>query len=324
LTIIGISYCVIRHKRLSAAKNLPLLIQKHFLDALTSVLYKKREPSLLVKELSSSGVDRARFDEIFNNILSGEKLILKKIYAVCPERLLSSFSNYRNNIVRRLEDNKDLFQREDWRKNDPDKRREWIRKVFDEKIKRLNDENDLAPVLIAVHGTSLEVAWKICQNGFAAIPKENDKGWYGKGIYFTTFVTYVLPYLKSGSPAVVVACVMPGNPYPVIEGRDHPDNLNGAALKQGCQSHYVLTNGTGEPCSEILETGFYDELVIDQEGQVVPMYIVEIDNSNFGTLIRDLDTPKKSTARRTGFVGTDIKLDEKSQSEYKYVPDDEL
>jgi len=202
-------------------------------------------------------------------------------------------------------------------KNDVDGRRAWIRSIFDKKISLLNSTHDLAPVMLAVHGTSLDVAWKICLNGFAAIPNISDAGWYGKGIYFSTYATYCLPYLKSGSPAIIVVCVMPGNPHPIIENKTDPNNFNGAALKHGCQSHYILTTKDGLIYPNMGED-YFDELVIEQESQVVPMYVVEINNANFGQLIRTLHA---STAPPKTVSGIPADSVEKTEDSYYAIQD---
>lgn len=53
--------------------------------------------------------------------------------------------------------------------------------------------NWIVPVL---HGTNIDSAMSICQQGFAALGK-TDGGWYGKGIYFTTYACNTLHYLKA-------------------------------------------------------------------------------------------------------------------------------
>lgn len=65
-------------------------------------------------------------------------------------------------------------------------------------------------IVPTVHGTSVADAMSICQSGFAALGK-TDAGWYGKGIYFTTYALYTLTYMKlHDQPALIVSWVLPG------------------------------------------------------------------------------------------------------------------
>jgi len=61
----------------------------------------------------------------------------------------------------------------------------------------------------------------------------------------------------------------------------------GQALITGYQSHYVITSFNGYP---LKETDFtqrkFNEIVINQEAQVVPIFLVEVDRSNFQSLMQ--------------------------------------
>jgi len=144
-------------------------------------------------------------------------------------------------------------------------------------------------ILPVVHGTDLAVAERIAKTGFAALSSV-DAGYYGKGIYFTSNGIYSFPYmLVRKQPALIVSWVLTGNPYPVIEDHDASVNLMGGALKSGHQSHYVVVGRQGRIATEA-EWGrndVYDEVVVTQETQIAPVYILEIDNSNFTTIQAD-------------------------------------
>ena len=48
------------------------------------------------------------------------------------------------------------------------------------------------PIIPAVHGTSMEIAWKIVQNGFSNL-SILDAGYYGRGIYtLSTVIVYII------------------------------------------------------------------------------------------------------------------------------------
>jgi len=141
---------------------------------------------------------------------------------------------------------------------------------------------------------------KLVSLGFASI-SSTDAGFYGRGIYLTSYAPYVLPYLEDKkSPSIIICYTTPGNIYPVTE---HPHNdkksLLGTAQKPGYNSHYVLTDTTGFPLttkSQSSNPKFFDELVISQESQVVAAFILEIDSSNF-TSIASLFKESNTTVR---------------------------
>jgi len=74
----------------------------------------------------------------------------------------------------------------------------------------------------------------------------------------------------------------------------------GRPLISGYQSHYVFTAANGFPPTEkkFDRTRKYDELILGQEAQVVPMYLVEIDTSNFSYLLT-VFTSKKTAMDRS-------------------------
>lgn len=99
------------------------------------------------------------------------------------------------------------------------------------------------------------------------------------GMYFTSSALYALPYygLKR-SPAILVCLGAPGNAYPVVEGMKEKDTFMGSPIKSGYQSHYVLTQVDGHPIPTVptADIPCYDEVVLAQESQVVPVYVVEL------------------------------------------------
>jgi len=167
-----------------------------------------------------------------------------------------------------------------------------------------NKENSISEGLIlpVVHGTEASLAWKIAAGGFATL-STLDAGFYGKGIYFSTSALYTLPYFANRrSPAILICLTAPGNPYPVTESPNTKTSLVGKPLLSGYQSHYVVTTSSGFPLSEKhweLEQK-YDELVLNQEAQIVPLFLLEIDPRNLMTLVSQfLDkTPPQKTKDR--------------------------
>jgi len=191
--------------------------------------------------------------------------------------LATNFSNMRNIITKRHKSDPKNFNKTSWQKNDPEHLREWISEEFNKKAKSFpwNDQ-DLVPVLACVHGTDGPIAWKICSNGFSALASL-DSGWYGRGIYFTSNACYAIPYFGTKKkPTILIALVIPGNIFPVTENKSSPESLQGKPLTAGYQSHYVHTMKSGDVCIKKLNTNFFDELVIPQETQVLPLFLLSI------------------------------------------------
>jgi len=137
--------------------------------------------------------------------------------------------------------------------------------------------NENCPILPVVHGTSEGIAMKIAAGGFAAL-STLDSGFYGKGMYFSTSAIYTAPYFsKYKDPAILICLTIPGNPYPVVEDYATEKSLTGKALIPGYQSHYVLVNSSGSiPSKNEKDRKLYDELVLEQEAQVVPIFLVTL------------------------------------------------
>jgi hypothetical protein len=173
-----------------------------------------------------------------------------------------------------------LFAKTDWEAEDRQNLRTWTSQQLKEFGDRFswNKEGDVAPILPMVHGTDKDVAFKICDSGFSNLSLL-DAGYYGRGMYFTRSAYYALPYYGTKKePAVLICLTIPGNSYPVVEHRNEKQSFLGRPIKSGYQSNYVLTNREGNPCTKHVQDGkFYDELVLEQESQVVPIYIFTFD-----------------------------------------------
>lgn len=159
-----------------------------------------------------------------------------------------------------------VFHKKSW-SSDPNK--SVVHNAYLEIAKSFQWNTPEYPTVISVmHGTSVQIAEMIAKTGFAAL-STLDSGWYGTGIYFTSSFEYCLPYIVARPrPAIIVSYVLPGNVYPVVKREDH----EAKPIMSGYQSHYVRTNIDGKPSAE----GYHDEVVISQESQILPLYIVEI------------------------------------------------
>lgn len=143
------------------------------------------------------------------------------------------------------------------------------------------NEEGYPNILVMCHGTQYGLAKAICQTGFASLAKL-DAGWYGKGIYFTSYSLYTIQYAASANPSIIVSYVIPGNVYPVIENSEHENNLVGKPIKSGYQANYVRVSSKGRIGTE------YDELVITSESQILPLYIVNLNRQDVADMATTL------------------------------------
>lgn len=135
--------------------------------------------------------------------------------------------------------------------------------------------------------------------GFASL-NSLDPGFFGRGIYLTSNAEYALRYAGT-KPAIVIAWILPGHPYPVVEDHKSDESLLGAPLQPGCQSHYVRTDMNGYVVKKPDPTS-YDEIVLGQENLVCPVLVLEIDVSNVLRLKIKLDEAMKKLQETTSFT----------------------
>lgn len=215
--------------------------------------------------------------------------------------LIQSFINTWNTMNTRVQDKDSsaIFSNEGWKEQgtlEEQERRQFTYQHFVEQtqlypwnreFKQLAKDRAIGSIIMIAHGTDLTVAEKIAQTGFASI-SSNDAGWYGRGIYFSSSGLYCFPYFcLRKNPVLLLSWVLPGNTYPVIENHLGPNSIEGTSLKPGYNSHYVCTDRNGQiydPANELKDSAKFNELVIIQESQVLPAYIVEIDKTNFPQL----------------------------------------
>jgi len=87
---------------------------------------------------------------------------------------------------------------------------------------------------------------------------------------------YALPYASlHAEPAIIISFVAPGNIYPTCEQHKGPASLAGKPLRTpGYNAHYVLTKKDGFAVTQKGESPMYDELVVPEESQVAPAFII--------------------------------------------------
>jgi hypothetical protein len=231
-------------------------------------------------ELIAETKEFEKFVEFFGRTLDGTALLrsncIQRVFEVYNPALASNFAVQRSILEHRIRNDPKVFAKTDWQHDRFDLRRH-VKDRFNAIVsqQKWNEEEKFSPVIPVVHGTNSGLAWKIVETGFASLAAL-DAGWYGSGIYFTTSSLYAAPYyMTSTTPALVVCLVNPGNPYPVIEERTDPDSLMGQPIKAGYQSNHVSTNKQGKIFRGSNAEG-YDEIVIPQEAQIMPIYLIEL------------------------------------------------
>uniref|UniRef100_A0A6B2KZX8 EGF-like domain-containing protein n=1 Tax=Arcella intermedia TaxID=1963864 RepID=A0A6B2KZX8_9EUKA len=273
--------------QLSKLRTLPPQLHWTFVSAKRDVFkltWRKKHGSLAYyRSLRPSTSDFESVKTLFEEKLGGAKLEFEKVWAVYNEVLTTAFYQKFAVDTKRVRENQSLFQKKDWKQKDDSDLREFIYEQFVKVVQGFSwNTETTCPVIPVLHGTALSKAFKICDSGFAILGLL-DSGYYGQGIYVTTAAEYALQYTnsvgKGDSPAIIIAYVLPGNPYPVTENPKSPESLAGSPIKTGYQSHYVrVKNGGGMPITKPRETRF-DEIVIGQESAIVPAFILKISPS---------------------------------------------
>lgn len=218
--------------------------------------------------------DYRRVDSLLTTHLMKGNVQIESITAVYNPSLSSSFVNmWRVMITRKLQSCELFFARTYTRDVEKMKVMDYV----DTQLLQFTPYNrDLVlPLIPVLHGTDYTTAECIAQTGFAAL-SSLDEGYYGKGIYFTTSLSYTLIYAcAKRRPAVILSYINMGNPYPVTERHDGPKSFKGAAIKSGYNSHVVRTSKRGFIYQEADDV-LCDEFVIPQESQILPAFIVEL------------------------------------------------
>ena len=177
-----------------------------------------------------------------------------------------------------------LFKKDTWKSRTNPELREWLLSQFNSYTSKFTFSDPVVPIMPMFHGTNKDIPWKIAQTGFTTVATL-DNGWYGRGIYFTSHMAYAKYYSKcslNNPPTpdryILVALVLPGNPYPVIEHPEGAGSIRGVpgVVETGYQSHYVCVDTTGTPLTNIKTKQYFDELVVFQDNQALPMYLLVV------------------------------------------------
>jgi hypothetical protein len=109
-----------------------------------------------------------------------------------------------------------------------------------------------------------------------------DAGWYGQGMYFSSSPKYCATYAGSSTSVLYLICslVKLGKVYHVKDRA-----YDGQPMRADSDTHYVKVTECGSPTKA--EDSFFEEFVIKQSNQILPLYIVGLRNVLRFVLWRD-------------------------------------
>ena len=206
-----------------------------------------------------------------------------KIYAISNTTLLSNFEGARKTLEGKHQSTPEIFKKSDWASLGESAQRKVFLNWFISFASRFEWNSDPAkPKCVPMlHGTTEGAVWEICQQGFGVVATTDD-GFYGRGVYFTSKLSYAANYAQqSGSDGKVfiLSMVNAGNPFPVIEHPEQAGSLLGQACRPGYQSHFTLVDSTNykkafpTSSSVINAATTADELVTFESAQAVPVFV---------------------------------------------------
>jgi len=244
-----------------------------------------------LQEFPLDSSEAKRLQEILKK-MNGEDLPIEKIFEYTIQPLWPTFSSHKIILEEKIADEPNIWK-QNWRKNDPNGLRAWVYEKYTQIGNMYSwNKDQQVPVIMTAHGTGLKIANKISLTGFASLASL-DAGYFGQGIYFTTSIPYALPYARlQEDPAIIISYIIPGNIYPVVEHHKEENSLLGSPIKApGYNSHYVITSQDGYVAKTVGEIPVFDEIVIDQEAQVTPAFILQLstDSSKLQKFYKEFD-----------------------------------
>jgi hypothetical protein len=146
--------------------------------------------------------------------------------------------------------------------------------VYNEELYKLYHNCSVHPEeKILFHGTRKTnfdgIFEKNFQNFFGS-ERTTDSGWYGRGIYFSSSPKYCANYAHShGNPIIYLICslVKLGKMYHVTDM-----SYSGKEMRVDSDSHYAKVAASGYPTDA--DYSFFEEFVIKQSNQILPLYII--------------------------------------------------
>jgi len=212
-------------------------------------------------------------------------LEISKIVSLHNPTLLRTFTSQLSFFETRVTEDPQLFQKQTWLKKGTKQEDKDLRKhIYDKYTSHASafDWNNgrVIPIVPAIQRVKAESdALDIAHTGFQMADPSSDLSAFkfGQGLYFTTDSLFAAEPTSQSNSAILVLCLtIPGNVYPVIEQHDSETvSLMGSPVVAGYNSHYVLTTKDGKAITCKEET-HSDQLVVAQESQVLPVFIIQV------------------------------------------------
>jgi len=219
-----------------------------------------------------------------------ENLVPSEAYAIYNPSLISNFINSRKIMSSRFINDPSNFAKKDWLLEDDCDSKQVIVRKLESRLAEAGcmekGEGVLLPILPCCHSTDFNIALAICSTGFSAL-SNSDSGEYGAGVYFTTYAMFATHYVSTRKdPAFIISFVTPGNPYPLT--RPSP-----GVTKASYNCHYVAVTAEDKIPSGDLEEdqvkGLFDEIVVPQESQISPVYVIRFNPVALNEFISSYD-----------------------------------
>eukprot|EP01127_Copromyxa_protea_P010060 TRINITY_DN2413_c1_g1_i1.p1 TRINITY_DN2413_c1_g1~~TRINITY_DN2413_c1_g1_i1.p1 ORF type:complete len:271 (-),score=42.85 TRINITY_DN2413_c1_g1_i1:83-865(-) len=237
----------------------------------------------------------------YGQLGASNQIKITEAYAIFNPILVTSFINYRQIITSRMVESPQIFAKQDWKKSKQAEAKNAVYSRYLDKCQNAGWNEGLdVPILLTCHVTDFNIAMTIASTGFAALSSV-DVGWHGAGVYFTTHAMYACQYFaQRADPALLLSFVTLGNVFPVTESHTGPTSLTGQRLKPGYTAHYVTVRADGTvPGKDDDEDtiSLYDEIVVSQEPQICPVYVLRIGGPNLNKVIRHWNTGRGREGR---------------------------
>eukprot|EP01114_Cavostelium_apophysatum_P019166 TRINITY_DN6095_c0_g1_i2.p1 TRINITY_DN6095_c0_g1~~TRINITY_DN6095_c0_g1_i2.p1 ORF type:complete len:616 (+),score=141.75 TRINITY_DN6095_c0_g1_i2:38-1885(+) len=232
-----------------------------------------------------------KLTRLWQDHFGGRQFTILKAYAIDNGGLRQGFDEKIVRIHNQMEGDPDIYARQDWLDNLTKCK---IMEALSDRGHKFDHNKTISPPVIPMlQGLSNpDLCWDLCKYKFSELSTIED-GYYGKGMYFTSSAEYAVNlYSRLDNRVLLISFVTPGNPNPCTENPNIPrESLIGRVIKQGYDSHYALVDGSGLPLdvrnSKVGgKLSDYDELVIDDEQQVLPCYLVFLGRGKRPTLTK--------------------------------------
>lgn len=165
-----------------------------------------------------------------------------------------------------------------------------MRKYINDHLISISEPYGNARIVWMFHGTKQKALDSIRQTGLANL-STTDNGYFGQGIYHTSYPDYAYRVYANDSffqeGALILSCVSFHSAFPIIY--DGWESHTGKANKSNYDAHYVLVRpenaSTYYPIKTIDETYTYNELVVFQQAQTLPRYQITLQPGFLSTKI---------------------------------------